>query len=158
MDALGANATALALLLWETGLIGVALFMAFFAMVWRDAAMILRTRDDLAGAVALGWLGVLGVLASASIYFNMFSDNSVLFLFSYFSGYIAAQRRWVAYKEWDNREVNRQVFRVPDVGQVPAQVRYTTLSKDGANSLVPLFSQQSLGSTRDKHRSARFQH
>jgi hypothetical protein len=96
-ERLGANGTTLSILLWETGFVGVILFFVFLAMVFRDA-WVLRNSDSLAGALALGWLGVIAVLAVASIYVNVFSDPTIIYGLAYFSGYVAAMRGWEAQK------------------------------------------------------------
>ncbi|QKT03807.1 hypothetical protein HUS23_08240 [Ectothiorhodospiraceae bacterium 2226] len=79
---------ALAPYLFELGFVGVGLLLFFYFMVFRDA-MRLSRQDSLAGAVALGWLGVIVILAVALAY-NSYTMRNVNYLFWYFSGYVAA--------------------------------------------------------------------
>ncbi len=97
-EPLGANGTTAALLLWETGLLGLGLFFAFLFMVWRDA-WLLRSWKGIEGAVALGWLGVLAMLFVATVYVNVFADASIMYAFAYVSGYLAARRGWLAHEQ-----------------------------------------------------------
>ena len=83
--------TDLSNLLWEQGLVGVLLFIIFFWLVLQDS-IYLRARDDIAGAISLGWISVVIVISGSFVYFSTFVHNIFTYLFWYFSGYIAAQR------------------------------------------------------------------
>ena len=85
------GATNLSHLLWEQGLVGVLLFIFFFWLVLQDS-IYLRARDDIAGAISLGWISVVIVISGSFVYFSTFVHNIFTYLFWYFSGYIAAQR------------------------------------------------------------------
>jgi len=91
---LGAEATLLALLLWEVGIIGVILYLIFFYMIFSDARSLSKS-DSLAGAIAAGWAGVVVILVVALPYKNTLGFNVLGFLFWYFSGYIVAKRIWL---------------------------------------------------------------
>jgi hypothetical protein len=77
-------------LLWEIGILGVILFLAFFWFVFFDAKR-LRFSNDLSGAIALGWLGVVIILVLSLFYINYMHRNVIVYLFWYISGYIAAE-------------------------------------------------------------------
>jgi 4-amino-4-deoxy-L-arabinose transferase-like glycosyltransferase len=77
-------------LLWEIGILGVILFLAFFWFVFFDAKR-LRYSNDLSGAVALGWIGVVIILVLSLVYINYIHRNVIVYLFWYISGYIAAE-------------------------------------------------------------------
>lgn len=77
-------------LLWEIGILGVILFLAFFCLVFLDAYR-LRRSDDLSGAIALGWTAVVVILVLSLFYINYIHRNVIVYLFWYISGYIAAK-------------------------------------------------------------------
>lgn len=83
--------TNLSYLLWEQGLVGVLLFIFFFGLVLQDS-IYLSTRNDIAGAISLGWISVVMIISGSFVYFCTFGHNIFAYLFWYFSGYIAAQR------------------------------------------------------------------
>ena len=83
--------TGLSHLLWEQGLVGVLLFIFFFGLVLQDS-IYLSTRNDIAGAISLGWISVVMIISGSFVYFSTFGQNIFAYLFWYFSGYIAAQR------------------------------------------------------------------
>jgi hypothetical protein len=83
--------TNLSYLLWEQGLVGVLLFIFFFGLVLQDS-IYLSTRNDIAGAISLGWISVAMIILGSFVYFCTFGENIFAYLFWYFSGYIAAQR------------------------------------------------------------------
>ena len=73
------------------GLVGVLLFIFFFGLVLQDS-IYLSTRNDIAGAISLGWISVVMIISGSFVYFSTFAQNIFAYLFWYFSGYIAAQR------------------------------------------------------------------
>lgn len=91
---LGGAGNTIALLLWETGVLGVALYFVFLWMSWKDA-WVLRTAPGIRGALGLGWLGILAMLAVASIYINVFADAVIMYAVAYLAGQLAAQRGWL---------------------------------------------------------------
>jgi hypothetical protein len=86
---LGVGMTTYTILLWETGVGGVLIFILFFIFNLSDA-IILRKSDDLNGNIALAWIGILTMLFISMIYIDLLHHN-IGFLLSYISGYIAAQ-------------------------------------------------------------------
>ncbi|MBK9132741.1 MAG: hypothetical protein IPM20_14080 [Gammaproteobacteria bacterium] len=86
----------LTLLLWETGVGGVILFVLFLIFLIVDAHKLSRSGDSSA-ILASGWLGVLAVILIAMTYINMFYFNTLIFMFSYFSGYVAAKSASLRY-------------------------------------------------------------
>lgn len=81
---------AMANLILETGLLGVLLVMIFWAKISKDAFR-LRTHSGLEGAIALGWLGVMGILFLSLFYKNIINVNVIGYLFWFFAGYIASE-------------------------------------------------------------------
>jgi hypothetical protein len=82
---------AFAQLTWETGLFGILFVLVLFLKIFLDAVA-LRHHESLVGVLALGWLGVLGVIFISLFYKNIISVNGISYLFWYFSGYIAAMK------------------------------------------------------------------
>jgi hypothetical protein len=84
-------------LMLETGLFGLGCVLLLFLFIWRDARLVARSDDGMLGALAVGWMGVTGVMV-VSLFYNTIIDNGTLsFLFWYFSGLIAAQRMRLGY-------------------------------------------------------------
>jgi len=86
----GAGFTTLSSLLWEMGIIGVLFSYTFLIMVFRDS-MKLRHAQDNYGAFALGWLGVISVIALSMVYTNLLSHNVIGFLLWFFCGCVIAR-------------------------------------------------------------------
>lgn len=78
-------------LLWEIGILGVILFLLFCYLAFNDARKICGG-EDISGAVALGWTGVVAVLVVSLFYNNYIHRNVIVYLFWYLTGYVAAQR------------------------------------------------------------------
>lgn len=87
----GANVTVISLMLWETGILGVALAVIALIFVFMDARSV-SASDDFPGALALGWMAVALLMIVVMPYKNVLNFNVIGYLFWYFSGYIAAQR------------------------------------------------------------------
>lgn len=87
-----AGRTALSLLLWETGLIGVFLSLIFLYFIFRDARYLIANDNGLSGTFALGWIAILVITFITLFYKNIIVFNALGYLFWYFSGYVAAAR------------------------------------------------------------------
>jgi hypothetical protein len=81
----------LALLLWETGLLGTGLLLALMLMLFIDAYHLSR-RDDFIGAVALGMLGAITVVTLSLPYTVGMDSPALSYLFWYTAGIVAAER------------------------------------------------------------------
>jgi len=88
---LGGKQNGLSHMLWEIGIIGVILVFFLFYLIFFDAKVI-RNTVGTSGALALGWIGVLVVLAMSLFYQNIITKNVISYLFCYISGYVAAKR------------------------------------------------------------------
>lgn len=91
LAALDSSMAALPLLLWEIGVFGLLLYFIFFYFIYKDSRRLAKV-DNLSGALALGWTGVVAILVATLPYKNVMQFESAGALFWYFSGYIAAQR------------------------------------------------------------------
>ena len=87
----GAEGLALTLLLWELGLLGLTVYVAFLFSFFRDACL-LRKSNDIFGSFALGWCAVVIIIGLSLIYKNILQFNVINFMFWYFSGVVAAKR------------------------------------------------------------------
>ena len=88
---LGGQKTGLSVAIWEIGFLGIGYIVWFLFLIFYDA-MKLKDQNDLSGAVALGWLGVIAVIAVGMPYQNLITKNELMYPFFYFSGYLAAKR------------------------------------------------------------------
>jgi hypothetical protein len=88
---LGGRQNALSHMLWEIGILGVILVFLLFYLIFFDAKVV-RNIAGTSGTLALGWIGVLVVLAMSIPYQNIISMNVISYLFCYISGYVAAKR------------------------------------------------------------------
>jgi hypothetical protein len=89
--ALGSQINTVSHMLWEVGLLGFLLLLIFFLLIFKDALQV-RNRDDLAGTLASGWLGVVAIMIVSLAYKNLWNFQTILYIFWYLSGYLAANR------------------------------------------------------------------
>lgn len=82
--------TAVSILLWEIGIIGLILVIIGYFLIFMDSLFVSR-EDNIAGGLALGWSGVIVICFVSLLYKNFISWNSISYPFWYFSGYIAAK-------------------------------------------------------------------
>jgi len=75
---------------WELGLVGVVVYVTFFAFLFRDA-LLSRKLDDIFGSFALGWSAVIVMIGLCLVYANIMHFNVINFMFWYFSGLVAAK-------------------------------------------------------------------
>ncbi len=88
---LGVKSSAIALFLWEIGILGVFLYFIFIRMIFKDAKM-LSEEDDLIGILGLGWLAVMPIVFVSLFFKNLFLDNANGYMFWYFSGLVIASK------------------------------------------------------------------
>ena len=77
------------LFLWEIGLVGTALAFLILYMIFRDA-LVAREADGITGALALGWIAVIGIMFLAWFYKKTVGSDALSYLFWFYSGVIAA--------------------------------------------------------------------
>ncbi|MEE9364565.1 MAG: hypothetical protein V3U92_18340 [Cellulophaga sp.] len=87
----GAKGSAIALFLWEIGILGVLAYFIFMYMVFIDAKRLSKNRG-LNGIIGLGWCAALMVTFLSLFFKNPFIDNANGYLFWYLSGYVVAAR------------------------------------------------------------------
>lgn len=75
--------------LWEIGVLGLLLYLAFFYLLYRDAKVASRG-DGLLNRFGLGWGGVVMVAGLSLFLRDLFQDGALAYGFWYFSGVLAA--------------------------------------------------------------------
>jgi hypothetical protein len=83
----------------EMGLLGTALVFLLYWMIFRDSIYVARHDTGLRGALAVGWTGVIPIMAASTFYTNVQVFESLAFLFWFFSGVICARRAELAMGE-----------------------------------------------------------
>ena len=78
--------------LLETGVLGMGLILLLHWLVFRDSLELARLDHGIAGAFAIGWSGVVALMALSLFYVSIHLYESVTYLYWYFAGYVAAQR------------------------------------------------------------------
>lgn len=91
----GGDFTTLSHMVWEIGLLGVALSLLFMLCVFL-AAWRLRREDSLAGSIGSAWVVVCILCGPVLVYMNMITIWSLQLIFWYWSGYILAKPYWMA--------------------------------------------------------------
>lgn len=79
-------------LLLELGVAGLLLVFGVLWLIFQDSLWLARRRQDLLGAIAAGWTGVVVIMAVAMSYTQLMTQTSLSFLFWYLSGLLAAER------------------------------------------------------------------
>ena len=87
--------TAISHLLWEIGLLGVIVGFPLFYLIFSDAVRV-KELDTISGALALGLIGVIGILVVALPYKNIIPHQTTNYLFLYLAGYTASKRIMMA--------------------------------------------------------------
>ncbi|MGI9304295.1 MAG: hypothetical protein ACR2RB_16565 [Gammaproteobacteria bacterium] len=85
---LGPKISSISYLMWEVGLIGLALSLLGCYLVFGDARR-LAFAPGVAGTFAQGWLAVVVIYVLSLAYKNILGFNVIGYLFWYFSGYVA---------------------------------------------------------------------
>ena len=92
-DKLGLSGVGLlfSMIFWEIGCGGIIFLSIFLFYIFSDTYK-LRSDEGGPGAFAAGWLGVLAIIIITLPYANILYFSPIIFLFSYFSGYIVSER------------------------------------------------------------------
>ncbi|MCD6578374.1 hypothetical protein J7L48_02765, partial [bacterium] len=84
------GALALTNFLWETGFLGLIVYILFILLILKDSHF-LSKNDSLMGAFSLGWCGVTLMIFIQFFHSNILIMNIINYLFWYFSGVVASQ-------------------------------------------------------------------
>jgi hypothetical protein len=84
--------TSFTFFLLEFGIFGVIMIGVLFLLVFMDTLAVAQVDDSLIGAVAVGWTGIMALIALGIVYTILHEFVSVTYLAGYFSGVICARR------------------------------------------------------------------
>lgn len=76
----------------ELGLLGTAVVFVLYALLFFDSVAVAKQDSGVTGALAIGWIGVMPVIAASTFYTAIHSFTILSFLFWYFAGIVAARR------------------------------------------------------------------
>ncbi len=76
----------------ELGLAGLALVLLLYWLIWRDTLQVAKSDPGIMGTLAIGWTGVVLVMALGIAYHSPHESRAMSVLFWYFSGLVAAHR------------------------------------------------------------------
>jgi len=79
-------------IIFEFGLAGFALILLLYWLLFKDSVSLAQTDQGIMGALAIGWSGVVVVMAIALLSSNIIDSRALSLLFWYFSGIVAAHR------------------------------------------------------------------
>jgi len=88
---LGPNETMLSHLMWEVGLIGIILVLIGCGYIFYDSFSLSKNKGVI-GGLALGWTAVVAIYILSIPYKDILVQNEIVYLFMYFSGYIASTK------------------------------------------------------------------
>lgn len=84
--------TVLSYLLWERGVFGVISYYVLFWIVFKDSRRLINIQDGLISTLSNGWGIVILILIVSAFYKNYLGENTISYLFWYFSGYIISEQ------------------------------------------------------------------
>jgi hypothetical protein len=84
--------TSFTVFLLEIGVLGTGLVFVLYWLVFTDSVAVGRRDDSLTAYIAIGWAGVVVVMAVSTFYMVTHIFNSLAYLYWYFSGMVAARR------------------------------------------------------------------
>jgi hypothetical protein len=80
----------------ELGMLGTALVLILYALLFFDAIAVAREDTGLRGSLAIGWIGIVPVIVAATFYTSIHLFTILSFYFWYFGGMVAARRTQLA--------------------------------------------------------------
>ena len=101
--------TGFARILLELGVVGLFLTLLVHWMIFRDCLVVARHGVGIKRPLAAGWAGITAIMAVTIPYIDNLVMTSLMFLFWFFSGMIAAERMRLATVALEDRErhINR---------------------------------------------------
>jgi hypothetical protein len=76
----------------ELGLLGTAVVFVLYGLLFFDSIAVAKQDSGLTGALAIGWIGVIPVIAASTFYTAIHMFTILSFFFWYFAGIVAARR------------------------------------------------------------------
>jgi hypothetical protein len=83
-------------LVLELGVLGVALVMLLYWLIFTDSRIVAAYDNNQKGALAAGWTGVTAVFAASTFYKDLITFEALSCLFWFYAGLIAAERMRIA--------------------------------------------------------------
>jgi hypothetical protein len=83
-------------LVLELGVLGVALVMLLYWLIFTDSRIVAAYDNNQKGALAAGWTGVTAVFAVSTFYKDLITFEALSCLFWFYAGLIAAERMRIA--------------------------------------------------------------
>jgi hypothetical protein len=122
--------TSLIYIVFELGLLGAALLVMLYYLIFRDTVALSRRDDGFMGTLAAGWSGVVLVLLVGIAYHHPIESVALSMLFWYFSGLMVATRRRVALEDEAGRESADHRVSAPaaPAGQLPLAAGFPGLA------------------------------
>ncbi len=96
--------------LLEIGILGTSIAFVLYAFQFFDAIAVARTDNEITGAIALGWIGVIAVISAATFYSAIHVYPFISYPYWYFAGLVAARRAqlaWASSKPDSVRDLKR---------------------------------------------------
>ena len=84
--------TSFAVIVSELGILGLLVVLGLYWQVYCDSRIVAASPDPIMGGIALGWTGVMVMMALCIAYKDFISFAPISVLFWYFSGLVAAAR------------------------------------------------------------------
>ena len=100
---MGIGQTQVTYFLWEIGLVGVLVYLFFYALSFRDALFLAR-RDGPSAALGQFWATVVVIMGIGLTYMSIFTVHEMTYLFWFFSGLVGS-------KAWDLRKAESAAHR-----------------------------------------------
>lgn len=89
-------ASSTAAFLLEVGVGGVLLVLVFMALIFSDSLAVAREAPGIMGPLAVGWSAITMVMTISLFYLPLHTNDTLSYLFFYFSGLMAATRMRLA--------------------------------------------------------------
>jgi hypothetical protein len=137
-DYVGPN---LSLLLWETGILGVALVLWLLYRIFKES-LVARRADGLSGAFAIGWCGVVLLMLASMVYKGTIQSNALSYVFWFYSGLISATAMRVRRSSNSVTRSGAGVASAPRIGQSRPRTAMSP-KKNPAVARRPAFDQSS---------------
>jgi hypothetical protein len=75
--------------MWEIGVIGIALFLWFCLLVFKDARTLAR-EPGAAGLLGQAWATIVAIVVLSLLYVSIFAINEIAYFFWLYSGAVAS--------------------------------------------------------------------
>jgi len=88
--------TAASLFMLEIGMLGIALLMMLYFLIYRDSRVVAEVDRGFFGAFAVGWSGAVAVITVTTFYSGIDISLPISYFFWFYSGLVASRRMQLA--------------------------------------------------------------